>query len=75
MEKSSIKESTNEVHFTAHQLAVIRAWSDYETAPEAAVALGLKENTFKTHLKRMRGKLQVSRTFDVYKHLKENSLL
>lgn len=75
MEKLQQKASLRDAHFTEHQLSVIRAWADYETAHQAAAALGLRESTLQTHLKRMRAKIGVSRTFGVYQYLTNKGLL
>lgn len=55
--------------FTEKQLTVIRHWSEQPNEAAVAEALGLSEHTVHTHLRRMRAKLGVRRTFEVYKHL------
>lgn len=55
--------------FTARQLDIIRCWSNLPNEAAIAQALGLSEHTVHTHLRRMRQKLGVNRTFDVYKYL------
>lgn len=61
--------------FTDKQLEIIRCWSELPNEAAIAEALGLSEHTVHTHLRRMRAKLGVSRTFEVYKHLIEKGLL
>jgi DNA-binding CsgD family transcriptional regulator len=55
--------------FTEHQRAIIREWSRQPSIAAVAEALELSEHTVQTHLKRMRRKLGVNRTFDVYRYL------
>lgn len=68
-------ESEQEALFTSHQREIIREWSRQPSIVAVAEALGLSEHTVQTHLKRMRRKLGVNRTFDVYLHLNKENLL
>lgn len=61
--------------FTEKQLAVIRQWSEQPSEAKIAEALGISEHTVHTHLRRLRAKLGVKRTFEVYKYLVERELL
>jgi DNA-binding CsgD family transcriptional regulator len=63
------------VYFTKRQLAILRSWADSPTIASAAERLHISEHTVQTILKRMRKKLDVSRTFDVYKYAVEEELL
>lgn len=63
------------VIFTEWQVNVIKSWSKYETISEAAEELGISEHTLNTHLKRMRKKLNVTKTFQVYKLLHQQDLI
>ncbi len=60
--------------FTEKQIEVIRRWSELPNEAAVAVALGLSEHTVHTHLRRMRAKLGVRRTFEVYKHLVDSGV-
>lgn len=61
--------------FSDRQIEIITQWADAKSASEASLNLGIAEHTYRTHLKRMRAKLKVNRTFDVYRHLLERELL
>lgn len=61
--------------FTAHQIRIIDNWAKLKSSALAAAALGIKEQTVLTHLRRMRLKLGVKRTVDVYIYMIEKSLL
>lgn len=63
------------VKFTEWQKAIVRAWAQYPSIAQAAEQLNITENTFQTHLRRMRRKINATRTFDVYHYMKENHLL
>lgn len=68
MDKENIREQ-----FTKRQLEVIEAWSVCATIAEAAQHLKVSEHTVHTHLRRLRAKLQVHRTVDVYLYLLNNA--
>lgn len=55
--------------FTDRQKEVIRCWAREKSIPAAAKELAISEHTLNTHLKRMRRKLGVHRTFEVYLYL------
>lgn len=63
------------VRFTDKQLAVLACWG--EVSGEAAIAeeMGISIHTVHTHLRRMREKLGVKRTFDLYKYALERGWL
>lgn len=63
------------VYFTPHQIQVIKKWATLKSSAKAAKALGIEEQTVLTHLRRMRLKLGVKRTVDVYIHMVEEELL
>ena len=60
-----------EVPFTERQLLIMKLWEELENTEEIALKLGVSVNTIVTHLRRMREKLGVKRTFEVYKYIKE----
>lgn len=74
-DKQNNPSKKGQVEFTDRQIAVLKSWADCATIAEVAVTLGLSENTVQTQLKRMRKKLGVNRTFDVYKHVLKRGLL
>lgn len=63
------------VKFTDRQLEVINCWSEANNEREVATTLGIGENSVHTHLRRMRKKLGVKKTFMVYKYAKDNDLI
>ena len=69
------KENGNAPEFTADQLLILKTWAEQPGIRQVAAELNLAENTVQTHLRRMRSKLGVSRTFDVWQHVKEQGLL
>lgn len=69
------KENGSYPEFTVHQLLILKTWADQPSIREVAVELNLSENTVQTHLRRMRKKVGVSRTFDVWQYVKERGLL
>lgn len=64
-----------DISFTPHQIRVVDNWARLKSSASAAEALGIKEQTVLTHLRRMRLKLGVKRTVDVYIHMLEEGLL
>jgi DNA-binding CsgD family transcriptional regulator len=75
--KSSINnnDETNDCEFTPYQIRIIDNWAKLKTSASAAAALGIKEQTVLTHLRRMRLKLGVKRTVDVYIYMVQENLL
>ena len=67
--------SMSRVLFTDWQVAIIEHWAEAGTATEAARCLSISENTFQTHLKRLRRKVKVNRTVDVYRYMLQNGYL
>lgn len=63
------------VQFTTRQKEIVRAWAKYPTIAQASAAMDISEHTFQTHLRRLRRKIQVNRTFDVYEYMKQKELL
>ena len=63
------------ISFTPRQLQVIEEWATQQSVAQAADQLKITESTFLTHLKRMRGKLGVNRTVDVYLFVLREGLL
>lgn len=61
--KLNYKEATK---FTDHQLQVLKAWSEATTVHQVANKFGITHHTVDTLLKRMRKKIGVHRTVDVY---------
>lgn len=74
MNNEIIPEILN-VKFTERQLHIIKCWSEVGGEKEIAKVLGISVNSVHTHLRRMRKKLVVNRTFDVYKYAKDNDLI
>lgn len=75
IEKKPQSKKQSPVNFTSRQIRVIEAWAKYPTIAIASEELKISEHTFQTHLRRMRKKIKVTRTFDVYNYLKKNELL
>lgn len=75
MESNNLPPSSGTIEFTQHQIAIIRTWAEQPSILSAAQKLNLSEHTVQTHLKRMRGKLAVNRTFDVYLYMKKKCLI
>lgn len=63
------------IKFTAKQRRIVKAWAMYPTIAEASKEMEISENTFQTHLRRLRQKVKVNRTFDVYQYMKNHDLL
>ncbi|TXB69452.1 helix-turn-helix transcriptional regulator [Phaeodactylibacter luteus] len=59
---------TPTVYFTPHQLHILEVWSNNRTLEDTATACGLSVHTINTHLKRMRKRAGVNRTFDLWKY-------
>lgn len=70
-----IVEAIHTVKFTDRQIEIMRHWAGSKSASEASTNLGISEHTYQTHLKRMRAKLKVNRTFDVFRHLQEREII
>lgn len=75
MEKQKKYPIKRVIHFTDRQITVLQNWAQYATIAEVATNLQISENTVQTQLKRMRKKLGVTRTFDVYKYAQERGWL
>lgn len=75
MKKTYEKDEYPKVHFTEHQLLILQLWSEHARIKQVAEEMDLSEHTIQTHLKRMRRKLGVNRTFDVYKYVKEREMI
>lgn len=67
--------NTPPLKFTERQQNIVRAWAKYPTIAEAAKALDISEHTFQTHLRRMRRKVDVNRTFDLYQYMQTHEIL
>ncbi|WP_170110568.1 LuxR C-terminal-related transcriptional regulator [Flavilitoribacter nigricans] len=61
--------------FTERQRAIVKAWAKHPTIAQASEALGISEHTFQTHLRRMRSKVNVNRTFDLYRYMQQHQML
>lgn len=68
-------EKTNVIKFSKRQLEIIRLWEESDNSKVIAQKLGISVHTVRTQLKRMRNKLNVNRSFEVYKYLKENQMI
>lgn len=66
--KDKTKNGNPAVTFSERQLEVLACWG--EVAGEAAIAeeLNISPHSVHTHLRRIRAKLKVNRTFDAYKY-------
>lgn len=69
------KLNANEITFTQQQIKIMQLWGELPNETAIASSLGLSKHTIHTHLRRMRKKLDVQRTFDIWKHLKNKGLL
>lgn len=61
--------------FTERQLDVISCWSEVSGETAVAERLGVSVHTVHTHLKRMRQKIGVKRTFEVYQYARKQGWL
>ena len=75
MERKIQSPSSETIHFTQHQITIIKTWAEQPSISHTAHKLNLSEHTVQTHLKRMRHKLNVSRTFDVFRYMQKQKLL
>ena len=75
MRNTTNKEERQIVKFTDRQIEIIKCWIKYKSAAQAAEQLEIKEDTFHTHLKRLRRKLAVHRTVDVYVYMNQEGLV
>jgi DNA-binding CsgD family transcriptional regulator len=68
-------ENTPDVVFSKRQLDVLTCWG--EVGGEAAIAkeLNISPHSVHTHLRRVRAKLKVNRTFDAYKYALKKGML
>lgn len=72
----SVKHKNKNTHLiTPRQVEVMAAWAKYATKAELAQQLGISEHTVHTHLRRLRTKLKVQRTLDVYVYLLRHNYL
>lgn len=67
--------SKPEVTFTPYQVYIIEQWAKTQSIAGLAQAIDRSEHTVQTQLKRMRRKISVNRTFDVYQYMVEQNLL
>ncbi len=65
----------NNIRFTDRQILILQLWEECTTTEEIAFQLGVSTHTIITQLKRMRKKLSVHRTFEVYKYVKDKGML
>lgn len=63
------------IRFTDRQRNIMKAWAEHSTIATASRELNISEHTFQTHLRRMRKKIEVPRTFEVYEYMKNNQIL
>lgn len=73
--KNNDPEPPQIISFTDRQIEIINSWVEYKSVAMAAEKLDIKEETFHTHLKRMRKKVSVHRTLDVYLYMKEHNII
>lgn len=68
------KKIKRSVTFSDRQIEVIKLWAETDSTAEAANKLGISEHTFLSHLKRLRKKVGVNRTFHVFYHMQQNGV-
>lgn len=73
--KDEITKDKPDVVFSKRQLDVLAVWA--EVTGEAAIAerLNISQHSVHTHLRRVRAKLKVNRTFDAYKYALQKGML
>jgi len=69
------KPSSSHIEFSPRQIEVMKFWAETDSTAEAANHLGISEHTYVAHLKRLREKVGVSRTFHVFYYLQKRGLL
>lgn len=67
--KNKSKEN-QDVKFTKNQMSIISLWGDGNHPQEIAQKMGISVNTILVQLQRMRNKLRVHRTLEVYLYVK-----
>lgn len=72
---SDSDDGRKEVVFTDRQIEIMEAWSANDSLNLISEKLGITENTVQTHLKRLRARLNVHRTVDVYLYMLRNNHL
>lgn len=72
--KETPDHEDKEIRFTKRQLTILKLWAKCNTIAEVAMNLQISVNTVQTQLKRMRKKLGVTRTFDLYKYAQEHEM-
>lgn len=70
---SVISKNKREVKFSQRQLEIMTLWAECDNAIKIAEKLSLSVHTIRTQQKRMRKKLGVSRTFEVYKFINKKN--
>lgn len=75
IENNLQSDNTERVKFTTRQRTIVKAWAEHPTIAQASRHLNISEHTFQTHLRRMRRKINVGRTFDVYEYMKKHQIL
>lgn len=63
------------ISYSERQIEVIKLWAETDSSTEAAKKLGISEHTYLSHLKRLRKKIGVNRTFHVFYHMQQSGLL
>lgn len=65
----------DKIVFTDRQIEIIEGWSNTSSIGLLSKQLGIQESTVQTHLRRLRARLKVQRTVDVYLYLLRNNHL
>ena len=63
------------IEFSPRQIEVMKLWAETDSTAQAADLLGISEHTYKAHLKRLREKVGVIRTFHVFYYLLKKELI
>lgn len=64
-----------EMFFTDRQIEIIEGWSKTSSIGVLSEELGIQESTVQTHLRRLRERINVQRTVDVYLYMLRNNHL
>lgn len=63
------------INFTDRQVEILKTWSSESSIEKTADTLGVSRHTIETQLKRMRKKVGVNRTVDVYIYARDKELI
>ncbi len=63
------------IKFTERELVILGRWAEGHRIDQIAAECSISKHTVRMHLRKMRLKLNVSRTFDVYRYARDNNLI